>query len=195
MPAAPPALTKKKSPPGRASTPVLPAPDQLDSARPAIPQAAKNFLAAAPSQMPGAVRQQFTAGFAADAPLYQGPLVRYSLVRSGPAGEELRVEVSTRIAGYLALYRVDSAANSKRIYPSDDLAILVLPDRAIQIPINPIKITHAGERLRLVVVPAAPSAVNGQLGGAVNGAVLENGNAPKQLPPMPLVVDIPLAPN
>jgi hypothetical protein len=177
-----------------ASSPVIQAPIQLESARPAVPPVAKSFLVTAQSQMPDAVRQQFAVGFAADAPLYQGPLVRYSIVRGGPDADALRVEVSTRIAGYLALYQVDAAGKSKRIYPSGDPAMLVFPDRTIQIPSSPIRI-DAGERLRLVVVPAAPSAGIGQLGGAVNGAVLGTGNAPNPAQPAPLVVDIPLAPN
>ncbi len=52
-----------------------------------------------------------------NAPLYQGPLVRYSLVRSGPAGDDIRVEVTTGIAGYLALYQVDTRRNRERVYP------------------------------------------------------------------------------
>ncbi len=89
--------------------------------------------------------------------------MRYSVVRSGPDGNAIRVEVSTQIAGYLALYRVDAAGNSKRVYPDSDTAALVLPDVTIQIPNSPVTMAHAGERMRLVVVPVAPSTVIGQL--------------------------------
>jgi hypothetical protein len=189
---------KKQSAPGRLVEPVVPAPIQLESARIATPQAARGFLAAAPSQMPEGVRQQFSAGFAADAPLYQGPLVRYSLIRSGADGDAIRVEVSTGIAGYLALYQVDPAGNSKRVYPASEVAARVLADRTIQIPTDPIRV-DAGDRLRLVVVPAEPSGAislsTGSVGGAVNGTALGTGNQPFPAQPTPLVVDIPLAPN
>ena len=71
--------------------------------------ASKAPLAAAPRDSrchPATV----STGFA-NAPLYQGPLVRYSLVRSGPSGEAVRVDVTPAIAGYLALYQVDAAGN------------------------------------------------------------------------------------
>jgi hypothetical protein len=154
-----------------------------------------SFRAAAPAPIPEAVRQQFSAGFPANAQFYQGPLVRYSLVRSGPAGEGLRVEVTTGMAGYVALYQVDKGGNSKRVYPVDQPAVRVMAGLAIQIPNSPIKLADAGDRLRLVLVPAVPSDAIGQLGGAVNGAALGTGPAPFPAPASPLVVDIPLGPN
>ncbi len=75
------------------------------------------------------------------------------------------------------------------------LAARVLPNLAIQIPNSPIKLADAGDKLRLVLIPAVPSATIGQLGGAVNGAALGTGNAPFPEPAKPLVIDIPLAPN
>jgi hypothetical protein len=140
-------------------------------------------------QIPDAIRQQFSAGFLATAPRYQGPLVRYSLIRSGAAGESVRVEVSTGVAGYLALYQVDAAGNPKHIYPEGEPAMLVLPDITIQIPSNPIKIGASG-KLRLVLVPTAQPSVIGQLGGAVSNAVQKEKSEPE-----PLVIDIPLAQN
>jgi hypothetical protein len=121
--------------------------------------------------------------------------VRYSIIRSGPVGNAIRVEVSTRIAGYLALYRVNASGKFKRVYPDSDPATLALPNATIQIPSNPMKIGN-GEKLRLVLVPAPQSAVSG---GAVGGtfraletrSVLTSGI---QAPTTPLVIDIPLAP-
>jgi hypothetical protein len=139
------------------------------------------------------VRQQFAAGFAANAPLYQGPLVRFSVARGGQDGDAVRVDVSTAIAGYLALYHVDAAGNSKRVYPANEVATQVLPNIAMQIPLNPVKV-DAGEKLRIVLVPAVAAGVVGALGGAVNNAV-QPGIA-KPLPSStPLVVEIPLGPN
>jgi len=191
---------------------VIPAPVQLETARDAVapvtglavqgqagapPQAGASpqanaspmtasFRAATPPPLPDIVRQQFTAGFPANAPLYQGPLVRYSLVRSGPDGDAVRVEISTGIVGYMALYQVDKAGDSKRVYPAAGPAVLVLPGRTVQIPNSPLKISDAVEKLRLVVMPAGRSAVIGQLGGAIS---------PAPAAPTPLVVDIPLGPN
>jgi hypothetical protein len=91
------------------------------------------------------------------------------------------------------LYQVDAAGNSKRIYPGTnqpetDQAVLVLPGRTIQIPSSPIKMLDAGQRLRLVVLPAPAPMTIGSL-GAVGGAAVR-----VEPPPSPLVVDIPLAP-
>jgi hypothetical protein len=125
----------------------------------------------APQQMPEAIRQQFGSGFAANGPLYQGPLVKYALVRSGPKGNEIRVDLTPQIAGYLALYRVDAAGNSQRVHPVRDVAERVVAGVTIQIPSVPIKIADAGEKLRLVIVPQSVVAQT------------------------PLLVDIPLGPN
>ena len=177
------------------AAPAIPSPAQLEAPRPAM----ASLRAAAPAAIPDAIRQQFSAGFPPNAPLYQGPLVRYSLVRSGAAGDDIRVEVTTGTAGYLALYEVDTAGNSKRVYPvnqsANEPAVRVLPNLAIQIPNSPIKLADAGQKLRLVMVPAGPPATIGLLGGAVNGAALGTGNAAFPEPATPLVVDIPLAPN
>jgi hypothetical protein len=123
--------------------------------------------------------------------------VRYSLIRSGPDGDAIRVDVSSGIAGYLALYEVDAAGNAKQVYPVGDAATLVLADSSIQIPSTPIKIAAAGERLRLVLVPAPPGTFSvsaGSVGGVVNGAV-NKAFSPIETPATPLVVDIPLGPN
>ncbi len=196
-PTAPSPITRATIASRPAAEPLISSPVQLDSTRPAV----ASFRAAGPLPIPDAVRRQFSDGLAANAPFYTGPLVRYSLIRSGPAGDNIRVEVTSTLAGYLALYRVEPAGNLKRVYPADAVAALVAPDLSIQVPNEPIKIGGAGERLRLVVIPAALSQVMGQLGrtgllgGAVNGAVLGTGAAPLSAPRAPLVVDIPLASN
>jgi hypothetical protein len=137
--------------------------------------------------VPAAVRQKFSAGLETSAALYQGPLVRYSLLRSGPRGNSVRVEVTIGIAGYLALYELDAAGKSTEVYPTNNVATRVLPNQAIQIPANPIGIPD-GSRLRLVVVPAPPQAVNGFLAGG--DTTIGTGTPPLA----PLVVDIPLVP-
>jgi hypothetical protein len=203
--------------------PVIPAPVQLESARdavapaapplavparaPNIPPGQQQFLGGAapaaasfggaqPAQLPDSIRRQFSGGFAANAPLYQGPLVRYKILKTGSARDEVRVEVSTLVAGYVALYQMDAAGNSKRVYPVDEPAFLVLPDLAVQIPNNPVKLGEVKERLRLVVVPApARTATVGQL-------IAPNANEMKKTEAIsapasaaPMVIDIPLGQN
>jgi hypothetical protein len=196
----------------RATAPVIPAPVQLEADSNALAPRAKALAlptqagqqqsqgmssqqvvalkSGAAPQIPEAIRQQFSSGFTANAPLYQGPLVRYSLLRSGPTEDAVRVEVSTGVAGYMALYRVDASGTSKQVYPAKDLAELVLPDLTIQIPSDPIKISGAREKLRLVVIPVAPPASIGQIGGSIANAIEKTPE-----PPAPLVVDIPLGQN
>lgn len=203
--AAPPEALQQPSLP----RPSLPAPPSRVKKQSAAPQStadliaptaaapvAKAELALAPPPLPDAVRQQFSSGFVADAKLYQGPLVQYSLIRSGPAGDEVRVEVSTRIASYLALYRVDAGGNSSRVYPENDPAVRVAPGVSMQIPPSPLKIADAGGKLRLVIVPAAASAVAEQnaraIGGAINGASQQALVDQFKAPPAPLVIDIPI---
>lgn len=172
-------------------------PIELESARNAVPAAVPEFMPAAPRPMPDAIRRQFVSGFVAGAPRYVGPLVRYSVVRSGPNGDALRVNVTSGVAGYIALYEVDAAGNAKQVYPENQPATLVLAGSTTQIPSAPITIRQPGEKLRLVVVPAQSSiaaASRGVLGGAVNGAPNKD-SAPIQIPPAPLVVEIPLGPN
>jgi|HubBroStandDraft_6_1064221.scaffolds.fasta_scaffold57334_1 hypothetical protein len=195
--AAPPPAAKKQSTPvqrldrAAPAIPAAPSPSPLVSAQRAEAPIATNFSAGAVRPViPDAVRQQFSAGFAVDASLYQGPLVRYSLVRSGQDGNAVRVEVSTSIAGYLALYRVDAAGSLQRVYPTNDVAMQVLPNLTMQIPMEPVKVA-IGEKLRLVVVPAATPASIGALGGALDGAA---NDAKVRAPSVPLVVEIPLGP-
>ncbi len=198
LPTAPPPVAKKQSASVRApQAQAIPAPVQLESGRRLDAPVASAFRAAAVRPViPAEIRQQFSAGFASNAPLYQGPLVRYSVVRSGTDGGDIRVELTTGIAGYLALYQVDTVGNATRLYPASEPAELVAPDVTIQIPSSPIRIADAGARLRLVVLPAAPSKTIGQLGGAVNGTVLGTGTPPLPAPPpAPLIVDIPLSAN
>jgi hypothetical protein len=196
--------------PAVAPQPASGAPIRLDSAQDAKQQtasdvarstlvapAAKAMLAAPSPALPDAVQQQFSAGFAANARLYQGPEVRYSLVRGAAAGDGVRVEVTTGVAGYLALYEIDASGNSKRIYPTSEVATPVLPNQAMQIPTEPV-VVDSGARLRLVVVPAGTTAVTGSvggvIGGATNGAPATALMAPLQTAPTPLVVDIPVGP-
>lgn len=173
--------------PAPAPPPAAEAAGRLEPRSLATPAMANFRAGAPPLVVPEVVRQQLSAGLVATAPLYQGPLVRYSLTRSGPNDGAVQVEVTTEIAGYVALYEMDAAGNSKRIYPTGEEAARVPRDATIRIPADPIAVAE-GSRLRLVLVPARLQAVNGFLAGADTGVV---GGA---APPTPLVVDIPVAP-
>lgn len=194
-PATPPVLKKRTAPrkatPSPAPVPA-PAPEAtaaLEARAPAVAPAPAVTMFRAGGGSPlvsEAVRQQISAGLAKDAALYQGPLLRYSLVRSGRDDRAVQVEVTSGIAGYLALYEVDAAGNTKRVYPAGEEASRLLPNAPTQIPANPITVAE-GSRLRLVLAPAPPPAAGGFLGGAP--ASLATGNAQA-----PLVVDIPVGP-
>ncbi len=177
----------------KASDKVTKALDEVARVTTPAPTAARSFLVAAPVAMPTAIRQQFAADLVANATPYQGPLVRYSVIRSGPGGASVSVEVTTGIAGYLALYEVGSAGNPKRVYPVNEPAVRVLPNVTVRMPIQAAK----DQKLRLVVVPApGPEmvVVNGAA-GAVGGVVNPAPQPLLQRALTPMVVDIPLAPN
>ena len=170
-----------------------PAPESIAQlARPnAVAPALATLRAPGPPPVPQAILRQFAEGFRGDAPLYQGPLVQYTLMRSGPDGRGVRVQVTTGVAGYLALYEVDAAGNATRVYPAGELPARVLPDLPIQIPPQPIEIREAGTKLRLVVVQAPMPVVMGfsrRTQGTISTAAAPNA------PLIPLVVEIPLAP-
>jgi hypothetical protein len=145
--------------------------------------------------LPGPRKQELTAGVAANAPLYSGPLVRYSLLRSGPSGGAIRIEVVSQVAGYLALYRVDDAGQWQRVYPVTAPEIAIAANTAYQIPESPIALGGAQDKLRLVIDPAAgPS-----LGAAFTAGSLNQPRAKvlveKAAAPVPLVVEISIGPN
>ena len=191
------------------ASPAVPAPPrlQLETARgvagtnlvaPVAAPVMAALRAPAPPPIPSAVRQAFSSIDVTTASPYQGPLVQYSLVRTDQA---VRVQVTTGIGGYLALYQIEPSENWKRVYPAgnNDVAARVLPNLPIQIPNEPLHPADSGARLKLVFVPTPPGAINGLVGGAagglVNNGLVNNGVLPIQVPLTPLVVDIPLAPN
>lgn len=150
-----------------------------------------------PAPVPPGVVRQFDEGFPSDAPLYQGPLVRYAVMRGGPNGRAIQVQVTAGIAGYLALYEVDPAGRTIRVYPAGEVAARIVPNLPVQIPPKPIEIHEAGAKLRLVLVRAPMAAVNAtataqefvpRTQGAISAAKVLDA------PMRPLVVEIPLAP-
>jgi hypothetical protein len=160
--------------------------------RPAPAAALANLRAARIAPIPASIEQQFASGFAFNAPLYQGPLVRYALLRSGPNGRAVRVQVTTEIAGYLALYEVDVAGKATRVYPASEVAARVAPNVPIHIPAEPLEIREAGAKLRLVVTKAPMPGVGGAFVPRTQGAI--GGAVAGDVQVTPLVVEIPLAP-
>jgi len=141
-------------------------------------------------------KQELTAGVAANAPLYSGPLVRYSLLRSGPSNAAFRIEVVSQLAGYLALYRVD-AGQWQRVFPVNAPEIPIAANTAYQIPESPIAMGGAQDKLRLVIEPAEPVASSLASDRITTGQLV----APraqalrKSAAPTPLVVEIAIGPN
>jgi len=171
--------------------PAVARPRQAPSPQSAISLAApasRSFAAIAPPPLPEDVRQQFSPQLAVDGPLYQGPLVQFTVKRLN--GETVGVEVTVGITGYLALYHIDATGDARRVYPENDVATPIAAGGTIQLPSAPIKMVDPGEKLRLVVVPAAQPASNGIVGGVATGLLLRS----SILPPAPFVVDLPLAP-
>jgi hypothetical protein len=195
---APPAPTSPPptSPPPTPA-PVIPAPVQVDAAREAVPaQASFRAAVTVASPLPAAVLKEFSAGYPANAPLYSGPLVRYSLFRTSPAADRAidtaRIDVFTGVAGYLALYQLDASGGSKRLYPAGTPAVFVAANSTSQIPSVPIPTSAAQEKLRLVIVPAAEPTPT------VVGALADTSQNAMQkaaIAPTPLVVDIALPKN
>lgn len=171
-----------------------PAPESVAGlARPrAIAPTLATLRAPGGAPIPPAIVRQLDQGFRSGAPLYQGPLVQYALLRSGPNGQAIQLRVTTAFAGYLALYEVDAAGNSARVYPASEVAVRIAPSLPVQIPPQPIEIPEAGAKLRLVVVEAPMPVVGGFVPGTQGaiGATSAPGAADVQAPP--LVVEIPL---
>lgn len=142
-------------------------------------------------------KQELTAGIASNSPLYSGPLVRYLLLRSGPSGGAIRIEVVSQLAGYLALYRVDEAGQWQRVFPVNAPEIAIAANTAYQIPESPIALGGAQDKLRLVIDPAEPAA-SSLAGDRITTGQLVAPRAQalrKSAAPTPLVVEIAIGPN
>ncbi len=159
-----------------ALAPVLPPPEQ----RRASPQVLRST--------------KLNASPAVSGPLYTGPLVRYSVVRSGPSGDSVRVEVVSQRAGSLSLYRADAAGQWQRVYPANGPAFPIAANTTYQIPDDPIAMRGNARRLRLVIEPGPAPAPLAQATGALmapRAQTLEK----KEAAPTRLVIEIPIGPN
>ena len=110
--------------------------------------------------------------------------MRYSVLRSGPSGDAVRIEVVSELAGRLALYRVDAAGQWQRVFPANGPEVPIAANTAYQIPNDPIAIRGNQDKFRLVITPASgPTPRAGLAAGALNA------------PRAPLVVQITIGPN
>lgn len=170
---------------------------------PAIPAPARKQAArelARPAQL--TPRVAGNARLYANAPLYTGPLVRYSVLRSGPSGDAVRIEVVSQLAGSLTLYRADAAGQWQRLFPANGPGFPIAANATYQIPDDPIAIRGNQKKLRLVIEPAGRPAAIAQLAtGSLNEPRAQA--APNAAPAMaaapgapgPLVIEIPIGPN
>jgi hypothetical protein len=178
----------------------VPAPRRLRPTPPISRETARSAqLAAAPSAglvLPEAMQKQdVTAGIAADAPLYTGPLVRYSVLRSGPSGDAIRIEVVSELAGSLALYRIDAGGQWQRVFPANGPRLPIVANTTYQIPDDPIAISGNQDKLRLVIEPAAVLRLQGQISAGSLNQPRAQALEKKTTAPAPLVIEIPIGPN
>ena len=132
----------------------------------------------------------FAAG--AGAPLYNGPLVRYSVLRSKGTDDGVRIEVVSQIPGYMALYRADAAGQWQRVYPVNDAEAAIAANMAYQIPDAPIIARDNREKLRLVIerAPGTSSAAQVTTGALAAPRAKALDQKAAGLPP--LVIEIPI---
>ena len=100
------------------------------------------------------------------------------------AGNAVRIEVVSELAGDLVLYRLDAAGQWQRVFPANGPGFSVAASTAYQIPDDPIAVRGNQDKLRLVIEPAAVSRLGDQL---TAGSLAE--------PRAPLVVEIAIGPN
>jgi hypothetical protein len=91
----------------------------------------------------------------ASAPLYTGSLVRYAVLRSGPSGAAVRIQIVSELAGNLALYRMEAGGQWQRVFPANGPGVPIAANTSYQIPNDPIAISSNQDKLRLVIEPAA----------------------------------------
>jgi hypothetical protein len=165
--------------------PVLPPPEQ----RRASPQVLRSSKLAAPR----AAGLSLPEGVA-DGPLYSGPLVHYSVVRSGPSGDSVRIEVVSQRAGSLSLYQADAAGQWQRVYPANGPALPIAASTSYQIPDDPIAMRGNARRLRVVIEPSPTPAPLAQATGTLMAPRAQTFEK-KEPAPTRLVIEIPIGPN
>ncbi len=184
---APKAIEPQPSEPRDAVTPKM---KRKPAPRPSPPVAAATPAGAVMGAIGGAMNQDA----AVNAPLYNGPLLRTSVLRSGPSGDRIRIEVVSQVTGNLALYRIDAAGQWQHVFPMNAPEMPIAANTTYQIPDDPITSTGNQDKLRLVINPTDPSlrsqVSSGQLSEPRAAAVQQ-----KTAVPAPLVMEIAIGPN
>jgi cytoskeletal protein RodZ len=128
------------------------------------------------------------AGLAGSRTDSQGPLLRYTLTRRAAdgsysplgtsvsqLGDSLRLGVLPGVAGYLSLFQQDAAGEWKQLSPQAEQGVLVSANATQTLPDSPITVKDTELKLRLMLVPLAPT--------------------PAGQTPAPLVIDITIPPG
>ncbi len=77
------------------------------------------------------------------------------MLRSGPSGDAIRIEVVSEVAGRLTLYRAAAAGQWQRVFPANGAGVPIAANTAYQIPDDPITIRGNEDKLRLMIEPTA----------------------------------------
>lgn len=142
---------------------------------------------------------------------YNGPLVHYSVTKPDAGGKEsrgssdqdlktgdvFRLNVSSDVSGYLALYQLDKLGEWTRVYPVAAEPMLVTAKSNYTIPEAPLRVETGAKKLRLVLAPL--NAFRGRLAAALSARskskTSEGARAEPPEPGVPLVVDITIGAN
>ena len=142
---------------------------------------------------------------------YNGPLVHYSVAKPDAAGKEsrassdadlktgdvFRLNVSSDVSGYLALYQLDKLGEWTRVYPVAAEPMLVTAKSNYTIPEAPLRVETGAKKLRLVLAPL--NAFRGRIATALSARskskTSEGTSTQPPEPGVPLVVDITIGAN
>ncbi len=185
-----------------AQTPIEPkleAPLQLEAPRKVEKKALRQFRAKREAVAPAPQSAQAINGVAAEAvapaPLYNGPLVRYLVLRDKDAEGAVRIEVVSQIPGSMALYRANAEGQWQRVYPLNEAGVAIAANTAYRIPDAPISVRDNREKLRLVIEPAVGPLIGGQLTTGSLNAPRAKALDEKATGPAPLIIEIPIGPH
>jgi hypothetical protein len=142
---------------------------------------------------------------------YNGPLVHYSVTKPQAGGKEsrassdtdlktgdvFRLNISSDISGYLALYQLDRLGEWTRIYPVAAEPMLVTAKSNYTIPEAPLRVETGAKKLRLVLAPL--NLFRGRIAAALSARskskTNEGASTQPPEPGAPLVVDITIGAN
>jgi hypothetical protein len=187
--------TEARQPEAPQPAPAVPAPERKGAAHLVARSAALAARPAAALALQQAIAKQEPTTDIANASLYTGPLVRYAVLRSGPSGDAIRIQVVSELAGNLALYRMDAGGQWQRVFPASGPGFSIAANTSYQVPNDPIAIRGDQDKLRLVIEPAARATLGIQLSNGALAAPRADALEKTTSTPTPLVIEIPIGPN